>query len=127
MPAHAQRMTSLLALDKEFALCRESREGIRCGTGQEAGGAWGIGGATKCPVHALAEGSTKRAGGQGTRGAHPEHAEHVCDARRVPAQRLVERIRSLPSRQKGTDAGRGAAREVGVGQWWHKQRAQGGA
>ena len=29
MPAHAQRMSSLLASDKEFALCRA--KGIRCG------------------------------------------------------------------------------------------------
>ena len=60
-------------------------------------------------------------------GAHVEHVAHFREARRVPAQRLVERIRSLPSRKEGTDAGRGAAREVGVGQWWHKQRVQGGA
>ena len=31
-----------------------------------------------------------RGGAQGTRGAHPKHARHACDAGRVEAQRLVE-------------------------------------
>ena len=39
-------------------------------------------------------------GGQGTRGAHPEHVLHVRDAGRVEAQRLVERRRALPSQKE---------------------------
>eukprot|EP00964_Phaeocystis_antarctica_P058049 scaffold34414_cov60-Phaeocystis_antarctica.AAC.4 len=43
--------------------------------------------------------------GRGTRGAHPEHVAHVCDAGRVEAQRLVERRRVLPSRKEGMRCG----------------------
>jgi hypothetical protein len=39
--------------------------------------------------------------GQGTRGAHVEHAGHVRDLGSVKAQRLVERARVLPSRREG--------------------------
>eukprot|EP00964_Phaeocystis_antarctica_P038779 scaffold22176_cov50-Phaeocystis_antarctica.AAC.4 len=39
------------------------------------------------------------------RGAHPEHPEHVRDAGRVEAQRLVERRRVLPSRKEGVRCG----------------------
>ena len=42
-------------------------------------------------------------GGQGTRGAHPEHVLHVRDAGRVEAQRLVERRRLLPSRKESKE------------------------
>ena len=38
--------------------------------------------------------------GRGTRGAHPKHALHGCDAGRVEAQRLLEHRRVLPSRKK---------------------------
>eukprot|EP00964_Phaeocystis_antarctica_P065519 scaffold39547_cov57-Phaeocystis_antarctica.AAC.3 len=48
--------------------------------------------------------------GQGTRGAHPKHARHACDAGRVEAQRLVECRCLLPSRKGGhTKQGRGAS------------------
>ena len=52
-------------------------------------------------------------GQHSTREAHLEHPEHARDAGRVEAQRLVERIRHLPSkrrkhRKKGRHAGRGA-------------------
>ena len=40
-------------------------------------------------------------GGQGTRGAHVEHAAHGRDLGRVEAERLVERRRELPSRKAG--------------------------
>ena len=58
-----------------------------------------------------------KAGGQGTRGAHVEHAAHVRDLGRVEAERLVERSlsspRLLPSGEaRACNAGRGAAREV---------------
>ena len=46
-----------------------------------------------------------KAAGQGTRGAHFEHAAHGCDARRVEAERLVERRRVLPSRKAGMRRG----------------------
>ena len=39
------------------------------------------------------------------RGAHPEHVAHVRDAGRVEAQRLVERLRGLPSRKEGARCG----------------------
>eukprot|EP00964_Phaeocystis_antarctica_P089532 scaffold57163_cov58-Phaeocystis_antarctica.AAC.1 len=39
------------------------------------------------------------------RGAHPEHALHGCDARRVEAERLVECHRVLPSRKEGVRCG----------------------
>eukprot|EP00964_Phaeocystis_antarctica_P165480 scaffold145568_cov205-Phaeocystis_antarctica.AAC.1 len=64
-----------------------------------------------------AEGSTDvqlKAGGQGTRGAHSKHCDHVGDTERVEAQRLVECSRVLPSRKDGMhNAGRGVAREAG--------------
>ena len=43
----------------------------------------------------------KAGGGQGTRGAHHEHAAHGRDLGRVEAERLVERIRALPSQKAG--------------------------
>ena len=52
--------------------------------------------------------------GRGTRGAHIEHAAHVCDAGGVEAQRLVERRRVLPSAaRRAYDARRHAGREAG--------------
>ena len=44
------------------------------------------------------------AGDQGTP-AYRKHVSHVRDARRVEAQRLVERIRPLPSRKEGVRSG----------------------
>ena len=49
--------------------------------------AWGDGGASG--MHR--EGPTQGWGPQGTRRAHVEHADHVCDAGRVEAELLVER------------------------------------
>ena len=43
----------------------------------------------------------KAVGGQGTRGAHSEHGVHARDLGRVEAERLVERVRVLPSRKVG--------------------------
>jgi hypothetical protein len=53
----------------------------------------------------------------GTRGAHAKHALHGRDAGDIPAQRLVERIRVLPSRKgKHKKSGdRRAGRREGVG------------
>ena len=47
------------------------------------------------------EGPTQGLMGQGTRGAHEEHLDHVRDLGRVEAERLVERRRGLPSRKAG--------------------------
>ena len=54
--------------------------------------------------------------GQGTRGAHCEHAVHVRDLGGVKAQQLIEDVRALPSRREKhgmRHAGRGAGREAG--------------
>ena len=47
------------------------------------------------------DGPTQGLRAKGTRGAHEEHAVHVCDAGGVEAQRLVEGRRLLPSRRGG--------------------------
>ena len=75
------------------------RCGVKCGPGEKA---WGGGGASG--MHG--EGPTQGWGPQGTRRAHVEHADHVCDAGRVEAQRLVEGIRALPSRKAGMRCGK---------------------
>ena len=49
-------------------------------------------------------------GSQGMGRAHVEHVAHVCDARRVESQRLVERRRVLPSRERGGHTTRGEVR-----------------
>ena len=46
-------------------------------------------------------------------GAHVEHAVHVRDAGRVEVQRLVERVRVLPSRKQGARCGARCGPEVG--------------
>ena len=93
MLAHAQRMSNLLALDKECAPCRV--EGRACAMrGERAGG-----GGDASGVHG--EGPTQGCGGQGTRGAHGEHAVHGRDLGRVEAERLVERRRALRGRKAG--------------------------
>jgi len=105
LPAHAQRMGSLLAVDREFLPCRESkggrvRWGARCGPG--GGRAWGSGG-----VSGYARGRPdSRLGGhaghaRSARGTWPACCVHVRDLGGVKAQRLVERVRALPSRKEG--------------------------
>ena len=54
--------------------------------------------------------------GQGTRGADQKHALHGCDFGRVETQRLVERVRVLPSR-KAKDT-KQAACGLGGGRVW---------
>jgi hypothetical protein len=55
--------------------------------------------------HARGRGPTQGLGAKGTRGAHVEHAAHGRDAGGVPAQRLVEGRRALPSRREGMRCG----------------------
>eukprot|EP00964_Phaeocystis_antarctica_P005391 scaffold2947_cov67-Phaeocystis_antarctica.AAC.8 len=87
------------------------KEGTRCGVSCRPGDgrAWACGGASG--MHG--SGPTQACGGQGPRGAHGKHKEHVRDGGRVEAQRLVESIRPLPRvgrRAYGT--GRGVGREA---------------
>ena len=60
--------------------------------------------------HARGKGPAQGLGAKGTRGAHSEHAAHVCDAGGVEAQRLVEGRRGLPSRREGMRCGAGEVR-----------------
>ena len=76
--------------------------GAACGAGRREG----------CGAAAAAQaacaGRTPNCGGcagRGRCGAHIKHLLHVRDAGRVPAQRLVERLRGLP-RRKGTMCGK---------------------
>ena len=65
--------------------------------------------------HAHREGPTQGCGNQGTRGAHCEHVVHGRDLGRVEAERLVERLRVLPSRKAGMrDAGRARLKAGGA-------------
>ena len=69
-------------------------------------------------VRAWLEASWRLGGRLGTRGAYRKHLVHVCDLGRVEAQRLVERLRPLPSHTEGIhDAGREvrAGRQAGMG------------
>ena len=79
---------------------------MRCGKRCGPGSARALSGGDGSGMHG--EGPTQgcQFGGQGTRGAHPEHAVYnqpavtVADAGdlgRVEAERLVERRRALPS------------------------------
>ena len=84
---------------------------MRCGprercAGREAGarGVSGWSGGGGSGMHG-GKAQLKRLGGQGTRGAHVEHLVHARDAGRVKTQRLVERLRVLPSRREGIRCG----------------------
>ena len=57
-----------------------------------------------------------KAGGQGTRGAHSKHVPCCGDLGHVQAQRLVERIRTLPSQKAGMRCGTRCG--PGGGQVW---------
>eukprot|EP00964_Phaeocystis_antarctica_P058048 scaffold34414_cov60-Phaeocystis_antarctica.AAC.3 len=68
--------------------------GARCGPGQAGGRGAGA-------AQAACTGRVRlKAGAQGTRGAHLEHLQHVRDAGRVEAQRLVECRLALPSQKE---------------------------
>ena len=51
-----------------------------------------------------------KAGVPSTRGAHLKHSFHARDLGRVEAQRLIERLRPLPSQKGGIYARRGEVR-----------------
>ena len=76
---------------------RSRKAGMRCEKRYGPGGVRAWGGGDACGVHG--EGPTQGCGDQGTRGAHGEHAVHVCDLGRVEAERLVERGRALRGRK----------------------------
>ena len=83
MPAHAQRMSSLLGADKEFAPCRESKGGRVIG-GEVRAGRRERG--YEAAASACTGPDSQKAGGQGhARRAHLEHAVHVRDAGGVEA------------------------------------------
>ena len=82
------------------AFCRVERaaweEGRHAGPG-DGRGVWdGGGGASSVRRE---ETQLRRLCWQGRRGAHIKHGAHVRDSGRVPAQRLVERRRALPSKK----------------------------
>ena len=92
---------------KACAFCAEGRnsqaEGVRAAgrglrAGREArGGGPGAGGGRRCVCTQRAEGTGRDCRLGGTQGAaHSKHLVHVCDARRVPAEGLVEGLRALP-------------------------------
>ena len=73
---------------------------MRCGTRLRAGRREGVG-LRRHKRHARGKARLEAVGGQGTRGAHLEHAGHGRDLGGVKAQRLVEQVRALPSRREG--------------------------
>ena len=83
------------------ASCRGEREKHRKRGERRAGRREGVGAAAAAQAGRW-EDPTVEAAGKGTRGAHPKHVAHACDAGRVEAQRLVERRRLLPSRKAST-------------------------
>ena len=72
------------------------RCGLQAGRREAAGdrGASGVQGRARVQIGSRARG-----------GAHVEHVAHVRDAGRVEGQRLVERIRALPSQREGRRCG----------------------
>eukprot|EP00964_Phaeocystis_antarctica_P010223 scaffold5611_cov48-Phaeocystis_antarctica.AAC.5 len=86
VPFHAQRMSSLLASDKEFAFCRVARRAYS----EVRFAGWEAGGRQAIAVHVACRGGAAIADwGQGT----GRSARGTCS---VEAQRLVERRRALP-------------------------------
>ena len=77
-----------------FVFCRVQRGAWDAGDVQSAGGRRPVGGSGK---HVGAIQLEDRAGAE----PHLKHVIHLCDARRVDTQQLVERIRALPSPKAG--------------------------
>ena len=89
-----------------FVYCRVQRGAWEAGDMQSAGGRRPVDGSGK---HVGAIQLEDWAGAE----PHPKHFAHVSDAGGVEAQRLVERIRALPSAKGGMRRGRQAAQETG--------------
>ena len=93
--------------------------GMWCGKGYGPGGVGALGGSDARSACARGGPDSRLCGSQGTRGAHPEHFAHVRDLGRVEAERLVERLRVLPSRKagmrRGKRCGAGGVRALGGG------------
>jgi hypothetical protein len=83
---------------KAYAACRVEREEHAIWGEVRAGRRWVV--ARRKRVCARRR-SDSRLGGQGTRGAHGEHALHVRDLGGVKAHRLAEGRRALPSQKGG--------------------------
>ena len=100
------------------ASCRVERRGHTIGGARGAARETGVREATAAQAACARGGggpSRVKAGGQSTCGAHQKHAGRGFDLGRVEGQRLVERIRLLPSRKEGTRCeARCAGREAGV-------------
>ena len=74
------------------APCRVERRACDAGKRYGPGDVGALGGGDATGMHGMhGDGPTQGWGGQGTRGAHPEHLLHVRDLGRVEAERLVER------------------------------------
>ena len=94
----------------------ESKSGhATCGKRSDPGGVRAFGTGDASGMHG--EGPTQGCGGQGTRGAHLEHAFHVRDLGRVKAERLVERRRDLPSQKVGMRFEKRCAAREAWGRW----------
>ena len=143
VPAHAQRMSSLLASDKDELVVylhplNMSAMFVTLEMSKMAGDGWlnafancreSKGGhtvkGTRCGPEAGGGGRPRGARsvqgrarlqirGSAWGSAHPEHAVHACDAGGVEAQRLVERPRALPRvERRAYGAGGGVARVAG--------------
>ena len=93
----ARRVDTQRLVERGRALPRVQREGIDEGAAgcQEAGGRLGGG------LSDVQREPDWWVGGMGRRGAHRKHVLHVSDAGGVDVQRLVERVRALPSPKAG--------------------------
>ena len=109
-----ERMSVTLDVSKlsgwlnSIARCRVERRALDVGwgVGREAGRSVGR---RQCMQRAKGKARLESVWAQGTGGVHVEHGVHGRDARRVEAQRLVERLRFLPSRKGAYNVGRGRA------------------
>jgi len=129
VPAHAQRMSSLLGADKEFAPCGSRKWGVYIMGGEVCVPGGGREGTGRQRRHVHARGLTQGLGAKGTRGAHSEHVAHVSDPGGVEAQRLVEGPRVLPTRREGRRCGGERCEPEGGrawGAWWRHTRGMHG-
>ena len=86
--------------------CRVERRACDAGSGIGPGGREGVAWVAAMQAACTGGWPGSRLWGQGTRGAHIEHPLHIRDAGRVEAERLVERVRTLPSQKVGMRCGK---------------------